>query len=292
MSSSPNPLGSPAGPRSGAPTGEPAAAASEDRPQCGDHLELRTLPGLPLVAPGDDLVALIAAGLDRAGITLRDGDVLAVTSKILSRSEGRFVDLSTVEPSPRARELGAAIGKEARIVELILRESTAISRQAPNTLVVRHRLGFIAANAGIDCSNAMPPSAPSDSGPWALLLPTDPDGQAEHIRRELSARTGAAIGIVITDSLGRPFRQGTVGAAIGVAGIPAIWDRRGEPDIYGRKLETTITALADEVAAAAGLISGQAAEGRPVIHLRGLRFSVGAHRASELYRLPHEDLYA
>lgn len=291
MSSSPKPLDNASALRSGAPTAEPAGTSGA-RPQCGDYLELRTLPGLPLVAPGDDLVALIAAALDRAGITLRDGDVLAVTSKILSRAEGRFVDLSTVEPSPRARDLAAATGKEPRLVELILRESASISRQAKNTLVVRHRLGFIAANAGIDCSNSVPPSAAADSGPWALLLPTDPDGQAEQIRRELSQRSGSAIGVVITDSLGRPFRQGTVGAAIGVAGLPALWDRRGEPDIYGRKLETTITALADEVAAAAGLISGQAAEGRPVIHIRGLRFSVGSHRASELYRLPHEDLYA
>lgn len=238
------------------------------------------------------MAALIAAGLSRAGITLLSGDVLAVTSKILSRAEGRFVDLATVEPSSRARSIAAATGKEPPLVELILRESAAISRQAKNTLIVRHHLGFIAANAGIDCSNAVPSHAAPGSGPWALLLPTDPDGQAERIRQVLSQRSGADIGVVITDSLGRPFRHGTVGAAIGVAGLPALWDRRGEPDIYGRKLETTITALADEVAAAAGLISGQAAESRPVIHLRGLRFPVGSQRASELYRPAAEDLYA
>ncbi len=276
----------------GAADPQSAARPAQARPSCDDRLELRALPGLPLVAPGDDVAALIAAGLSRAGITLLSGDVLAVTSKILSRAEGRFVDLATVEPSSRARSIAAATGKEPPLVELILRESAAISRQAKNTLIVRHHLGFIAANAGIDCSNAVPSHAAPGSGPWALLLPTDPDGQAERIRQVLSQRSGADIGVVITDSLGRPFRHGTVGAAIGVAGLPALWDRRGEPDIYGRKLETTITALADEVAAAAGLISGQAAESRPVIHLRGLRFPVGSQRASELYRPAAEDLYA
>lgn len=263
-----------------------------ERPQCDDRLELRALPGLPLVAPGDDLAAMIQAGLARAGITLQDGDVLAVTSKILSRAEGRFVDLGTVEVSPRAAEVAAKTGKEPRLVELILRESAAVSRQAPNTLIVRHRLGFISANASIDCSNAVPVGAAPDSGPWALLLPTDPDGYAERIRQALQAMSGARIGIVITDSLGRPFRYGTVGAAIGVAGVPALWDRRGEPDLYGRKLETTLTALADQVAAAADLVAGQAAEKRPVIHVRGLRFPVGEHHADELYRRPAEDLYA
>lgn len=263
-----------------------------DRPLCDDRLELRALPGLPLIAPGDDLPSLICEGLTRAGIALMDGDVLAVTSKILSRAEGRFVDISTVEISDRARGLAAEIGKDPRLVELILRESISISRQARDVLIVRHRLGFISANAGIDASNAVPASAAPGSGPWALLLPTDPDGDAERIRSALHERCGARVGIVVTDSLGRPFRHGTVGAAIGVAGIPALWDRRGELDIYGRKLETTITAFADQIAAATDLLAGQAAEGRPVVHVRGLHFPVGEHRATELYRRPEEDLYA
>jgi coenzyme F420-0:L-glutamate ligase/coenzyme F420-1:gamma-L-glutamate ligase len=261
---------------------------------CEERLTLTALPGLPLIARGDDLAALIGAALQRAEITLRDGDILAVTSKVLARAEGRFVDLTTVEVSPRAAELADAVRKDPRIVELILRESVQISRQARDVLIVRHRLGFVAANASIDCSNAVPVGAPAGSGPWVLLLPTDPDGDAERIRQALAARaqTRAQIGIVITDSLGRPFRLGTVGAAIGVAGLPALWDRRGEPDIYGRVLEHTITALADQVAAAADLVAGQAAEGRAVVHVRGLRFPAGSHRAGELYRPQHEDLYA
>lgn len=265
----------------------PAASVS-----CADRLELRALPGLPLIAPGDDLVALIGAALVRAGISLVDGDILAVTSKVLSRAEGRFVDLQTVAVSPAAEALAAETGKDPRFVELILRESTAISRKARGVLVVRHRLGFITAHASIDCSNALPAGAPEGCGPWALLLPTDPDRDAEQIRSRLHAQSGAHVGVVITDSLGRPFRIGTVGAAIGVAGMPAIWDRRGESDIYGRKLEITMTALADQVAAAADLVAGQASEGRAVIHIRGLKFQVGAHRADELYRRAGEDLYA
>lgn len=270
-------------------TGVPA---EDERIRCDERLELLALPGIPLIAPGDDLPQLIAAALAAAQITLRDGDVLAVTSKALSRAEGRFVDLRTVEISPRARELATELGKDPRLVELILRESSAISRKARDTLIVRHRLGFIAANAGIDCSNAVPPGASDGSGPFALLLPTDPDRDARHIRERLAAESGAAIGIVITDSLGRPFRLGTVGAAIGVAGLPALWDQRGQTDIYGRVLERTITALADQVAAAADLVAGQAAEGRPVVHVRGLRFPSSAQEAAVLYRREGEDLYA
>lgn len=270
-------------------TGGPAR---DERIRCDERLELVALPGIPLIAPGDDLPGLIAAALQAARIELRDGDILAVTSKALSRAEGRFVDLRSVEISPRARELATEIGKDPRIVELILRESAAISRKARDTLIVRHRLGFISANAGIDCSNAVPPGAPPQSGPFALLLPTDPDRDARHIRDRLAAASGARIGIVITDSLGRPFRLGTVGAAIGVAGLPALWDQRGQTDIYGRVLERTITALADQVAAAADLVAGQAAEGRPVVHIRGLRFPITEQEASALYRPTDEDLYA
>jgi coenzyme F420-0:L-glutamate ligase/coenzyme F420-1:gamma-L-glutamate ligase len=173
-------------------------------------------------------------------------------------------------------------------VQLILDESTAISRCRPNVLIVRHKLGFVAANAGIDFSNARPPQAPARSGPWALLLPRTPDRAAEAIR----ARLGGKIGIVVSDSHGRPFRLGTVGVAIGVAGIPPLHDWRGAKDLFGRKLEITVTAFADQVAAAAELVAGQAAEGRAVIHIRGLKFPVGAHAASELVRPSDEDLYA
>jgi coenzyme F420-0:L-glutamate ligase/coenzyme F420-1:gamma-L-glutamate ligase len=259
---------------------------------CADELTLRALPDIPIVRPGEDLPPLLAAALERAGIALADGDVLAVASKLLSRAEGRYVDLPTVSPSPRAMELAATTGKDARVVELILRESLEVSRVAPGVLVTRHRLGFVCANAGIDLSNALPPGAPPGSGPWAVLLPESPDVSAERIRRALAESSGAALGVVVSDSFGRPFRLGTVGAAIGVAGLPPLWDRRGEPDLFGRLLEHTVTALADQVAAAADLVAGQAAERRPVVHVRGLRFSVGAHSARALQRPPEEDLYA
>src|SRR5205823_5402890 len=152
----------------------------------------------------------------------------------------RFVDLTTVEPSERARSAAATTGKDARLCELILRESQQVSRSAPGALVVRHRLGFVSADAGIDASNAVPPGAAPGSGPWALLLPADPDGSAERIRRALHERSGAALGVVVSDSFGRPFRLGTVGAAIGVAGLPALWDQRGEQDLFGRVLQHTV----------------------------------------------------
>jgi coenzyme F420-0:L-glutamate ligase/coenzyme F420-1:gamma-L-glutamate ligase len=255
-------------------------------------LEVIAVPGLPVVEAGTDLPHALERALAEAQFELRDGDVVVVPSKVVSRAEGRFVDLKTVEPSPRAVELALATGKEANAVELILRESTAVSRTARGVVVVRHRLGFIAANAGIDLSNALPAHAPEGTGPWALLLPEAPDASAEHIRGILSASSGAMIGVVISDSFGRPFRLGTVGAAIGVAGLPALWDRRGEEDLFGRVLEHTITALADQVAAAADLVAGQAAEGRGLIVVRGLTFRVGVHSAAELLRSPEEDLYA
>ncbi|MGO8996640.1 MAG: coenzyme F420-0:L-glutamate ligase [Polyangiaceae bacterium] len=259
---------------------------------CSHRLEVLSVPGLPLVGRGDDVPALVARALSDAGLKLADGDVLVVTSKLLSRAEGRFVELPRVEPSPRAIELGREVGKDPRAVELILRESTAVSRKAPGVLVVRHRLGFVVANAGIDASNSVPPGAPPHSGPWVLLLPEAPDASAAAIRARVQADSGAKIGVVITDSFGRPFRVGTVGVAIGVSGLPPVWDRRGEPDLFGRALETTITALADQVAAVADLVAGQAAERRPVTLVRGLSFDPSEEGASALLRSAKEDLYA
>lgn len=272
-----------------APSGEPRG---RDRVACAPRLEIVALPGLPVVSWGDDLATILEQGLARAGLALADGDVLVVTSKIVSRAEGRFVDLAGVDPSDEARALGAEIGRDPRFVELILRESTAVSRRVRGALVVRHRLGFMCANAGIDCSNAVPAGAPPESGPWALLLPSAPDEAAEQLRAALSSRSGARIGVVISDSFGRPFRLGTVGTAIGLAGLPALWDQRGDHDLFGRTLEATITALGDQVAAAADLVAGQANEGRAVVLVRGLSFTPGAHAASELVRPAKEDTYA
>lgn len=250
------------------------------------------MPGVPLVGPGADVPAIVSHALSCAGIALANDDVLVVTSKVLSRAEGRFVDLDHVRLSDRAIELAREVGKDARVVELILRESIAISRAAPGVLVVRHRLGFVVANAGIDASNAVPPGAGAGSGPWALLLPEAPDASAAAIRGRLELESGVRIGVVVSDSFGRPFRVGTVGTAIGVSGLPPLWDRRGEPDLFGRALEQTVTALGDQVAAAADLVAGQAAEGRPLVLVRGLTFGPSEQGARALTRRSEEDLYA
>ena len=259
---------------------------------CGSRLEVFAVPGVPLLRSGDDLPAIALGALLGASVALQDGDVVVLASKAVSRAEGRFVDLSTVVPSTRAEEVGREIGKDPRIVHLVLSEASAVSRKARDVLVVRHRLGFVVANAGIDLSNARPVDAPEASGPWALLLPVDPDASAERIRAHLAKQTRAAVGVVVTDSFGRPFRLGTVGVAVGVAGLPALWDRRGEPDLFERTLEHTETALADQIAAAAVLVAGQAAERRALVVVRGLSFDVGAHGVRELLRRPDQDLYA
>ena len=260
--------------------------------RCRERLEVIALPFVPRVERGDDVAALARAALERASVTLADGDVLVVTSKVLSRAEGRFVDLSRVEPSERAAALAAEVAKDPRLVELILRESTGVSRKAKHVLIVRHRLGFVGANAGIDASNALPASAAEGSGPWVLLLPEDPDASARSLRRALEAASGARIGVVVSDSFGRPFRLGTVGGAIGCAGLPPAWDRRGDRDLDGRPLEITVTALADQVAACADLVAGQADEGRAMVVVRGLSFPASDDPASALCRRPEEDLYA
>lgn len=261
---------------------------------CAPRLVLTALPGLPIVKPGDDLVDLIAAGLLRAQIELEDSDVIVVTSKLVSRAEGRFADLGAIEPSARALEIAALAQKEPRLVELVLRESESISRVSPGVLVVRHKLGITVAGAGIDLSNVLP-SDEAKTGDMALLLPVSPDESAAKIRKGLMERAKGAnanIGVVITDSHGRPFRLGTVGAAIGIAGMPALWDQRGNQDLFGRTLQITVTALGDQIAAAADLVAGQAAEGRPVVHVRGLSFPPADGRASDLVRPQAQDVYA
>ncbi len=250
------------------------------------QLALIGLPGIPHVQPGADLARLIVAGLARADLTLTAGDVLVVTSKLVSKAEGRLVDLGTVTPSDRAREVATITRKDPRLVELILRESTAISRMRGEVLIVRHRLGFVLANAGIDHSNVG-----KNGDEWVLLLPEDPDRSARHLRRALGELTGVQPGVVISDSHGRPFRLGTVGFAIGLAGFPAVWDMRGQEDLFGRVLRVTVTGLGDELAAAAGLVSGQGAEGLPVVLVRGMRLPPGDGSGADLIRPLALDLY-
>jgi len=249
-------------------------------------LSLFALSGLPLVQPGDDLAALLADALARDALALRDGDVLVLAQKIVSKSEGRRVPLAGVEPSERARELARQTGKDSRLVELVLRESNEVVRHRRDVLVVEHRLGFVMANAGIDMSNV----AQGDEAA-ALLLPENPDASCAALRGALRERLGVDVGVVVNDSHGRAWRNGTVGVAIGVAGLPALLDLRGAPDLFGRKLLITEVGLADEIAAAASLLMGQAGEGTPAVLLRGLPAGRRDGQARELIRPRQLDMF-
>lgn len=244
-------------------------------------VELLAVPGLPLVKAGDDLARLIGGRLT-GELALRSGDVLVLAQKIVSKAEGRMVELSTVTPSQRAVELGAEVLKDPRLVELILQESVRVVRSRPNVLIVEHKLGLIMANAGIDQSNV----APQDGVERALLLPRDPDGSAAALQKKLGATA-----VLIIDSFGRPWRKGTTGVAIGAAGLPSLIDMRGQPDMFGRILQVTISAFADEIAAAASLVMGQADEAQPVVIVRGLAWKAPSAPAAELIRSSAEDLF-
>lgn len=250
-------------------------------------LTITALSGIPTVAAGADLAALILDATAASGCDFRDGDVLVVAQKIVSKAERRHVLLSDVIPTARAISLATKAKKDPRVVELILRESRNVVRCVPGVIIVEHRLGLIMANAGIDASNVDSP----DGGDAVLLLPEDPDRSAANLREAISARTNAEIGVVINDSFGRAWRLGTVGTAIGVSGLPALADLRGQPDRNGRKLQSTELGIADEVAAAGSLLMGQAAEGRPVVHIRGFPYRLSAGKATDLIRPPHMDLF-
>src|SRR5690349_8305434 len=206
-------------------------------------VEMLAVPGIPRVAKDDDLVALIADGMARGGVVPRGGDVFVLTQKIVSKAEGRMVDLATVKPSAEATELAARVQKDPRLVELILSESVRVVRARPNVLIVEHRLGFVMANAGIDQSNVASPDEPQR----ALLLPVDPDGTAATLRERLSRRFGVPVAVIINDSFGRAWRRGTCSVAIGAAGLPSLMDLRGLPDLFGRQLQVSISGHADEI---------------------------------------------
>ena len=250
-------------------------------------LTLYPLSGLPLVKPGDDLAGLIAAVLTRDSILPAERDVLVVAQKIVSKAEGRFVDLASVRPSAQAQALAQEVQKDPRLVEVILSESRRVVRRRPGVLIVEHRLGFVMANAGVDRSNV----GPAEEGERVLLLPRDPDASAAALRTRLAAALGVDMAVVINDSFGRPWRRGTVGVALGAAGLPALLDLRGKPDLHGRPLEVTVTGFADEIAAAASLVMGQAGEAIPAVLLRGLAWDLTAAPAAEIVRAPDEDLF-
>jgi coenzyme F420-0:L-glutamate ligase/coenzyme F420-1:gamma-L-glutamate ligase len=249
-------------------------------------LSLWALPGVPMAREGDDVATLILDGLGRAGLSLNAGDVVVVAQKLVSKAEGRLIALSAVTASPRAIELAETMQKDPRLIELILSESVEVLRARLGLVIVEHRLGLVMANAGVDQSNIG-----HDGGEHALLLPRDPDASAARIREALGERAGVDVAVLIIDSIGRAWRQGTVGSALGVAGMPGLLDLRGRPDLFGRELQTSTLGLADEVAAAASLVMGQAGEGRPIVLARGVPYERRDGSAAELVRPRELDLF-
>lgn len=252
-------------------------------------LTLTPLPGIALIQPGDDLAQIILEGLRRAEIVLQDGDILVVAQKIVSKSEGRLVNLATVQPGAPARLLARQAAKDPRLVELNLRESAAVLRIRPGTMIVEHRLGFICANAGIDHSNVA--GEGDEKEKWVLLLPEDPDASARSLRQKLEDASGVRLGVMIIDSHGRAWRLGTVGVTIGLAGVPGVVDLRGQTDLFGYKLRISEVGAADELAAAASLVMGQAAERTPVVHARGFPYPLREATLKEMLRPKDQDLF-
>lgn len=250
-------------------------------------LTLIPLPRIPFIKPGDDLVRVILTSLERTGLTFQDGDILVIAQKIVSKSEGRLVDLKTVTPSTQAVELAERSEKDPRIVELILRESKSVLRSRPGTIIVEHHLGFVCTNAGIDQSNVNQ----ENDGDWVLLLPLNPDETAANIRRRLEKISDARLGVLIIDSHGRAWRLGTAGVAIGLSGLPGLVDLRGEKDLFGYQLRISEVGAADELASAASLLMGQAAESKPVILVRGFPYPLREGNLNELIRPKEQDLF-
>lgn len=251
------------------------------------ELTLRALDGVPLVKQGDDLAGIVLTALATSGLSLQADDVVVLAQKIVSKAEGCLIELSGIEPSARAIEIAAAADKDPRVVELILAESDEVLRVRPGAIIVAHRLGFIAANAGIDQSNI----GNSEQDERVLLLPRDPDGTCNRIRDDLKAWTGIDVAVMIIDSIGRAWRNGTVGTAIGLSGMAGLLDLRTKPDLFGRPLKTSELGLADELASAASLIMGQSSEGRPIVLARGVPYARRDGNAHELIRPKEIDLF-
>jgi coenzyme F420-0:L-glutamate ligase/coenzyme F420-1:gamma-L-glutamate ligase len=252
-------------------------------------LSLAPLSRIPLIRQGDNLADIVLNSLQENNIALEDHDILVFAQKIVSKAEGRAVNLARVTPSQRAMELAAQTEKDPRLVELIIQESNEILRTRLGTIIVEHKLGFVCANAGIDHSNVAGMGNTAEE--WVLLLPAEPDRSAETIRRKIESKTSKQVGILIIDSHGRAWRNGTVGVAIGIAGLPGLQDLRGKPDLFGFTLRITQVGVADELAAAASLVMGQAAEGTPVIHVRGFPYPLREGSLRELIRPKEQDLF-
>jgi len=262
-------------------------------------LTLTPLKNIPLIRQGDNLADIILKTLHGNDVELDSNDIFVIAQKVISKAEGRTVNLATVTPSQRAIKLAEETEKDPRIIELILQESSEVLRTRVGTIIVEHRLGFVCANAGIDHSNVNPLKTSEnsedfgslDAEDWVLLLPLDPDLSARKMQDEIQSKTGKQIGILIIDSHGRAWRNGTVGVAIGVAGLPALQDLRGTPDLFGFRLKITQVGVADELAAAASLVMGQAAEGTPVVHVRGFPYLLRNSSFKELIRPKAQDLF-
>jgi coenzyme F420-0:L-glutamate ligase / coenzyme F420-1:gamma-L-glutamate ligase len=248
-------------------------------------IEIIPLTGIPLIQPGDDLARLLGDAIDRAG-GLRARDALVIAQKIVSKAEGRYADLDQITPSPRAIEIAPQCAKDPRLIEVILSESVEIVRLRPGLIITRHRLGFVSANAGIDRSNVAPEGIDR-----VLLLPLDPDRSAACIRSALRDRCGIDPAVIIADSHGRPHRIGTVGVAIGLSGLPGVEDWRGRKDLFGYTLQHTEVGLADQIASAATLLLGQAAESIPAVIVRGVPFEPREGSAGEINRPAEMDLF-
>jgi coenzyme F420-0:L-glutamate ligase/coenzyme F420-1:gamma-L-glutamate ligase len=254
-----------------------------------ETVTLTALEGIPLVRPGDDLAGLILSALTANGVDLEDGDVVVVGQKVVSKAEDRLRNLADVRPGETARRLAVEAEKDPRLVELMLAESRRVLRARPGLIIVEHRLGFVCANAGIDHSNVA--GEDHDGASWVLLLPEDPDASARRLRDRLQAASGAAIGVLIIDSHGRAWRMGTVGVVIGASGFPCLVDLRGQEDLFGYRLRVTELGLGDELAAAGSMLMGQAAEARPVVHVRGLSYPKRDGSLRELIRPADQDLF-
>lgn len=250
-------------------------------------LLLRALAGIPLVEPGDDIARLISASLEASGTKLQSGDVVVVAQKIISKAENRYVALGSVSPSSRALELAGVCGKDPRFVELVLRESVAIVRCAKNVLIARNRRGHVYANAGIDQSNI----TTSEQDPRVLLLPEDADASARKLRASLQERWRADVAVIVNDSAGRPWRMGVTGIAIGCAGLLPLVSRIGDGDLFGKPLQITEIAVADELAAAASFLMGQADEALPAVLIRGARWTPADAGTASLIRPREQDLF-
>lgn len=263
-------------------------SAETSYPRCREpaRVELHGLAGLRDFHPGDDLAGAIVDAARQSGVSLASGDIVVVAQKVVSKCEGAFADLSKVIPSPDAWQIANRTGKDPRLVEVVLGETREVLRAAPGVLIVANHHGHVMANAGVDASNIEPAL-----GERVLKLPVDPDRSALQLKINLQALAGVDVAVVINDSWGRAWRNGTVGHAIGCAGFPALWDRRGEPDMFGRTLQATEIGLADEIAAAASLVMGAGAERLPVVIVRGVKLPAGEGSARDLIRDKRMDLF-